>query len=207
MRQRQFHLFTSILFFLVGVGTFLVPRNWLPGTISHPAFYGFLLVISAVLVYAPPFIIKNKQTERKQRLVRNMQSAIAFSLILNNAGEFGLYKLYQDGFQYDKFCHFLVPMLLAFLLAESLRAWEHLSFKKIAWITMAIVMASGIAWELFEYGSDLFFHTQEWGVYGHDVIADTAGDVFCDILGGVAGIVVYRIPSKYKVRKNRLAQP
>jgi hypothetical protein len=185
----------------VGFSIFAVPRNWLPETISHPLFYGFLLLLSAGLIYLPPLILQHKKNERKERLVTNMQSAIAFSLLLNNAGEFGLFGLYKYGFQYDKFCHFLVCMILAFILAESLRAWERLSFWKITWMTFAAVLASGLVWEIFEFSSDFFFHTAEWGVYGQNVIADTVLDVVFDILGAVAGIVVFLIPSKWKVRK------
>jgi hypothetical protein len=193
----------SLLFLFIGFGILAVPRNWLPETINHPTFYGFLLFLSAAIIYLPPLILRHRKTERKERLVTNMQSAIAFSLLLNNAGEFGLFGLYQYGFQYDKFCHFLVCMILAFILAESLRAWERLSFWKISWMTFTAVLLSGLAWELFEFSSDLFFNTAEWGVYGRNVIADTVLDIVFDILGAVAGIVVFLIPSKWKIRKRK----
>lgn len=201
MAQRQFHNITSITFLLLALWVFLVPEAWLPKSISHQNFYALLLLLSAILVYLPLLLVGDKHTIRKKNLVRNMQSGMAFSLILNNAGEFGLYGLYQYGFEYDKFCHFIVPMIFAFILAESLRAWEHFSRWKIVWLTLLIVVASGVVWEGFEFTADYFLNTKIWGVYGQSVITDTIQDVLFDTAGAIAGIIVFLIPSKYQVRK------
>lgn len=199
MAQRKFHFITSVLFAFLGLGVFLMPREWLPSTITHASFYAFLLFLSAALVYLPPLVIRNRRTPQKERLVGNMQTALAFSLLLNNAGEFGLYGLYQHGFEYDKFCHFLVPMIFAFILAESLRAWEHFSRWKIVWLTLGIVFIGGIVWEIFEFGSDFLLQTKIWGVYGQSVFTDTLQDILFDSLGAIAGVLVFLIPSKHQV--------
>lgn len=203
MIKRHFHLLTSLLFIALALWVFFVPESWLPKTITHQNFYAGLLILSAILVYLPSLVFRKVQTAQKKQLVLNMQSAAAFSLLLNNGGEFGLYNLYQYGFEYDKFCHFLVPMIFSFLLAESLHAWEHISHRKIVWITLFAGFSAGIIWELFEFGSDSLFHTTLWGVYGHSVITDTIQDILFNTAGAIAGSIIFLIPSKHQIRKQK----
>lgn len=201
--QKRFHLFSSLLFALLALGVFLIPENRLPETINHQAFYVFLLLLSAFLIYLPVLIFEKGASVHKKSLVSNMQSVLAFSLILNNAGEFGLYGLYEHGFEYDKFCHFVVPMFFTFILAESLRAWEHFSRWKTALLCLLIVAAAGLLWEIFEFGSDALLNTTLWGVYGEGVLKDTVQDIIFNTLGSLAGIIIFFIPSKKEVRNQK----
>jgi uncharacterized membrane protein YjdF len=136
-----------------------------------------------------------------------MRSVIAFSLIVNFAGELGLFQLYRYGFEYDKFAHFIVSMLFAFILSESLREWEHLPLQKIIWLTLVTVFSFGILWEVFEATSDFLFKTQEWGVYGKYLALDTYRDIGFNTLGALAGVIVFAIPSKQAIQKKRAHQP
>ena len=98
-------------------------------------------------------------------LILNLRVIIALSLLLNSFGTLGLYQLYRYGFEYDKFAHFLVSMLLAFILSEIICEWKKLPKSQVIIPVIIIVFAAGIAWEGIEFSSDLLFETQEWGVY------------------------------------------
>lgn len=192
MQHRDFLKLSSLLLCTTGLVLIFGPRNWFPA-FYNPIYMGIVSLVSPILIYLPKFFLQ-KSTPRKRNLILQMRSVIAFSLLVNVAGELGLFQLYKFGFEYDKFAHFLVPMLFAFILSESLREWEHFSQKKIFLITFIIVFASGILWELFEILSDYFFKTQEWGVYGDHVASDTYKDMFFNALGTLSGIIVSMIP-------------
>lgn len=110
------------------------------------------------------------------------------------AGELGLYQLYRYGFQYDKFAHFVVSMLFAFILGEALKEWTRFPSRKIVWLVILIMFGSGILWEIFEAASDYLFKTQEWGVYGNYLAWDTVADIGFNTLGALAGVIVFKIP-------------
>lgn len=170
------------------------PRGWFPNFYS-PIFLGIIALISPVLIYLPKFFLK-KSTPRKRNLILEMRSVIAFSLLVNFAGELGLFQLYRYGFEYDKFAHFSVSMLFAFMLGESLKEWENFSPKKVVGLTLLIVFGSGILWELFEASSDFLFKTQVWGVYGEHLVIDTYRDIFFNTLGAIAGAIVFSLPKR-----------
>lgn len=192
MRYRDFLKFSSIILVITGLILLLGPKRWFPG-FYNPIFMGIIALISPLLIYLPKFILK-KSTPQKRKLVLEMRSVIAFSLIVNIAGELGLYQLYKYGFEYDKFAHFIVSMLFAFILGESLKEWDRLPSKKIMWLAFLIVFSSGILWEIFEATSDFLFKTKEWGAYGRHLVLDTYLDVTFNILGALAGIIVSKIP-------------
>jgi hypothetical protein len=174
----------------------VLPKEWFPNFYS-PIFLGVIALISPILIYLPKWIL-TRSTPRKRKLVLEMRSVIAFSLLVNFAGELGLFQLYRYGFEYDKLAHFSVSMLFAFILSESLKEWEDFSLTKRLLITLLIVFASGILWEFFEASSDFLFKTKVWGVYGKHLVTDTYTDIFFNTLGGIAGIIISLIPKKKK---------
>ncbi|MFZ2299893.1 MAG: DUF2238 domain-containing protein [Candidatus Moraniibacteriota bacterium] len=200
MRQERFLKLSSALLVIIGLVLLFGPRQWFPDFYS-PVFMGVIALLSPLLIYLPELIIK-KSTPQKRTLVLEMRSVIAFSLIVNFAGELGLFQLYKYGFEYDKFAHFIVCMTFAFILGESLREWEQLHSRKLVLIVFLIVFSSGIVWELFEVASDYLFKTQEWGVYGKYLAADTYADLGFNLLGALAGIIVFKIPKGRSTKKS-----
>lgn len=196
MRHRYFLRFASILLVLMGCILLICPKEWFPNFYS-PIFLGIIAIISPILIYLPKFFLK-KSTEKKRNLILEMRSVIAFSLLVNFAGELGLFQLYRIGFEYDKFAHFAVSMLFAFIFGESLKEWERMSSKKVALITILVVFGSGIIWEFFEASSDFLFKTQVWGVYGEHLVTDTYKDIFFNTLGALAGTIVFLIPKGHR---------
>ncbi len=196
MEHRRFLKISSLLLVLMGCLLLVLPKEWFPNFYS-PIFLGVIALISPILIYLPKWIL-TRSTPRKRKLVLEMRSVIAFSLLVNFAGELGLFQLYRYGFEYDKLAHFSVSMLFAFILSESLKEWEDFSLTKRLLITLLIVFASGILWEFFEASSDFLFKTKVWGVYGKHLVTDTYTDIFFNTLGGIAGIIISLIPKKKK---------
>lgn len=199
MYRKKF-LKVSTAFFLI-VGAFLLfgPKHWFP-SLYYPLYFGIIALISPLLVYLPSFAIA-RETPRKTDLMLNLQVIICFSLLINLSGQLGLYQLYKIGFEYDKFAHFLVCMLFAFILEEILKEWFHISFIKRFLIVVLALLFSGFVWEIFEVVSDFFFGTQEWGVNGMYGITDTLKDIGFNLLGIFFGILVSSIPKKMKKKE------
>lgn len=198
MEHHRFLTISSFLLVLMGCILLVFPKEWFPNFYS-PIFLGVIAVISPLLIHLPKWILK-RSSPRKRKLVLEMRSVIAFSLLVNFAGELGLFQLYKYGFEYDKLAHFSVSMLFSFMLGESLKEWENFSVKKRILVTLLIVFASGILWEFFEASSDFLFKTKVWGVYGQHLVTDTYTDIFCNTLGGIAGIIISLLPKKNKKR-------
>lgn len=192
MRHKYFLHFASLLLVLMGCILLFSPKAWFPNFYS-PIFMGIVALISPVLIYLPKFILK-KSNPKKRKLILEMRSVIAFALLINFGGELGLFQLYKIGFEYDKFFHFLVSMMLAFILGESLKEWEHFSLRKRMLVVFLVAFGSGLVWEFFEASSDFLFKTQEWGVYGEHLALDTLKDIGFNTLGALAGIVIFMIP-------------
>ena len=194
MEHKNFLKFSSATLVIIGLILLLGPKNWFPN-FYNPVFMGVIALISPFLISLPKFILK-KRTPQKRNLIMEMRSVIAFALLVNFAGELGLFQLYKYGFEYDKFAHFVVSMLFAFILGESLREWGHLHAKKLILIVFLIVFSSGILWEIFEASSDYLFKTQEWGVYGKHLAMDTYKDMVFNALGTIAGMIIFMIPQR-----------
>lgn len=192
MEHKNFLKFSSVILVIMGCILLLGPDCWFPNFYS-PVFMGVIALLSPFLIYLPEFFLK-KSTSQKRNLILEMRSVIAFSLLVNFAGELGLFQLYKYGFEYDKFAHFVVSMLFAFILGESLREWEQLHSRKLILVVFLIVFGSGMLWEIFEASSDFLFKTQEWGVYGNHLALDTYKDMIFNSLGALAGIIVFKIP-------------
>lgn len=192
MQHRYFLRFASILLVLMGCILLFSPRAWFPNFYS-PVFMGIIALVSPFLIYLPKFILR-KSNPKKRKLILEMRSVIAFSLLINFAGELGLFQLYKIGFEYDKFSHFLVSMMFAFILGESLKEWEHFSLRKRMLLVLLAAFGVGLIWEFFEASSDFLFKTEEWGVYGQHLVIDTLKDIGFNTLGAIAGIIIFMIP-------------
>lgn len=197
MQHKDFLKFASITLVAIGLILFFGPKNWFPH-FYNPNYMGVIAMLSPVLIYLPKLILE-RGTPQRRKLVLQMRSVIAFSLLINFAGELGLFQLYRFGFEYDKFAHTIVCMTFAFILGETLNEWGNLGSKKIILIVFFTVFGSGILWEIFEASSDYLFKTQEWGVYGQHLALDTYKDMVFNTIGAVAGIIVFVIPKRNRV--------
>ena len=199
MWQKRFLKFSSIILVIIGLLLLFGQKSWFPN-FYNPLFLGVIAVISPFLIYLPKFFL-TKSSPKKRKLILEMRSVIAFSLLVNFAGELGLFQLYKYGFEYDKFAHFIVSMMFAFILGEALNEWGNFTPNKLVWFVFLVVFSSGLFWELFEATSDLLFKTQEWGVYGKHLAGDTYRDIAFNTLGALSGIIIFKIP-KGRSRKN-----
>lgn len=194
--HRKFLWLSNIIFVLTGLGLLLAPRSWFPD-FYHPIYFGIVFLLSPILITLPNLFLKESSPQKKN-LVLKMRTVIALALIINMGGELGLFQLFRYGFEYDKFAHFLVCMLFAIMLGESLEAWEHFSYTKIAFTIILIGVMAGLVWEGLEAASDALFHTSEWGMNGYGIKVDTFRDIIFNTLGLFSGLIVLRLPRKKK---------
>lgn len=156
----------AIAFFVVaGLVLLITPHPWWPSFYDLP-YMGIAALVCAGLVWIVPDQFK---------------TPLAIILLLNASGDLGLYELYRFGFQYDKIIHLTSSLIATLVLARVL------GFRRAA----LIVIAAGIAWELFEFVMDRYFKTRLFGVYHLFVWQDTMVDAVCNLMG-VAAAAAYR---------------
>ncbi|MEK7149927.1 MAG: hypothetical protein AAB757_03090 [Patescibacteria group bacterium] len=181
MKSRKFINFSIAIFIVAGLILFIGKKEWFPD-FYNPDFMSAISFIGALIIILPSFLFKS-ENPNKQKAVIKIQNVFAAALILNGIGSLGGFKLYLIGFEYDKLVHFLVSFILFFGLVGFISDWKEISYKKAAVISIIIIFSSGVAWEILEFLFDFFFKTQTSGVYGKDVIKDTAFDLIYNILG------------------------
>lgn len=181
-------------FIILGLVLLLGKKSWWPD-FYNPIFLGWVFLVCAFLIRLPKYIFKTNN-QCKQGAVIMLSAAIALALILNGLGELYLYKLYQYGIQYDKLIHFSTTFMSVVVLASFLEIWFEQPFKKAVGLAIFIVLAGGLIWEVFEFSSDLFFKTSEFGVYGQYKFSDTIFDILSDILGVVSSSIYLLAPFK-----------
>ena len=191
MESKKFIKISAIIFLVTGLILLLVPKHYFPD-FYRPTYMGIVSLVSLVCIYLPQWLFKSSTPEKKEA-IRQFQGIIAFSLLLNGAGELGLYQLYLVGFEYDKLIHMVISLSLAFIIGEMLAVWKNFSFRQSAWRSALALLAGGISWELWEMLSDRFFHTLEWGAYGRYVITDTIGDLLWNCVGIIFGLVLLKV--------------
>lgn len=196
MNRHTYLKLSSLALIAVGLVLLFGPRSWFP-YFYNSLYFGFVALVCPLLIYLPFAILKG-DTPQKKNLILEISMVIAFSITINMAGELGLYQLYKVGFEYDKFAHFLVSMLFAFVLCEALSEWRRLSPKRIILTVIPIVLSAGFLWEGFEAASDFLFNTKTWGVYGQNIAWDTYKDIGFNALGILSGILIFLIPNKSK---------
>lgn len=185
------------LYVVSGVVLLAGHASWFPD-FYRPAYMGVLSFVSAAVIVGVPAIFKKTGM---RDVVKELQVIIALSLVFNGLGELGLYKLYLVGFPYDKVTHFVTPVLLVFGIARFRSRYYGKDLMRSLWWAVVAVFVGGVAWEAWEWLSDVLFHTLEWGLYGEQAVQDTIWDVIMNGLGVAAGVVAARRIS----HRNRLS--
>lgn len=186
-----------ILFAIAGAILILGKTEWFPD-FYNPDFMGGAAFLTVILILLPVVIFRTNNTKKKDAR-RNLQIKIAIALIFNAFGALGLFKLYEVGFEYDKFVHFLVAFILSGEVCHFFRVWYGWNRKKAMAISAAIILISGIGWEPVEFLLDIIFGTQTFGLFGKEVLRDTLADIFCSFLGVFLGLAVTFLKKKEKV--------
>jgi len=119
--------------------------------------------------------------------VHYFPALVATVLFLDGLGNLGLYQLYKVGFEYDKFLHFVSPLLMVIGLTHLLSAHFGRTFGRSLTISVLTVAGFGFGWELFEYTSDKVLGTRVFGLYGTDIYRDTIRDIIFNTLGALTG--------------------
>jgi hypothetical protein len=137
---------------------------------------------------------------RAVNLPRLYDLGFTIAMILTGWGEaLGLYDAWKP---YDNVVHFVVPMLCSQVVYIGLARIEVLPdmredftpnrYAGIFTVTMAVGVAIGGIWEIFEYSSDNLF-----GSKLQLSNRDTVGDLIADTLGSAAGGILLVAWTKY----------
>jgi len=175
------------VFALIGLMFLIAPKQWWPG-FYNPTFFGVTSLLSSVLIILPKLIFRAKEICDREA-VTLLRTTILIALLLNGMGELYLYQLYKYGFPYDKILHFIVPFLFVIVLTSFAEVRFGAGFKYSLIIAAFFVTIGSVAWEFFEYLSDLLFKTTEFGIYGQYKFIDTSFDIIFDILGIFTSII------------------
>lgn len=190
----------SIWMFLIGgFVLFVGDKKWFPD-FYDPKFFGIGSLLSVFAIILPWLVFKFFGKDEdfldagKKESLLNFQIALSVSLMLNGAGALGLFQLYKIGFEYDKLVHFAVAFIATIALSYFLFRWYNLDFKKSVILSAMLLIFAGLAWELFEFLTDLIVGTKTFGIYGMDIERDTKLDLIFDILGAVLAslILIFR---------------
>lgn len=172
---------------IIGLVLIFGKKSWWP-SYYNPNYYGLIFLVSALLIISSGYILKPLDYFQKKALIF-FRLTLTLVLIFNALGELYLYQLYKYGFQYDKLTHFVNSFLLAATLIYFYEKWYDLSLKRALKNTIIIIVVGGLFWEVFEFLSDFFFKTSEFGVYGQFKVADTAFDILANSLGVTASSI------------------
>jgi len=183
-----------IIYIVAGLLLFVLPGDILPAFYNQ-TLMGSLAFVSGVLIYLPGVLFRSKD-ENKNRALTSMQIVIAISLFINGAGGLGLYKLYQYGIPYDKFTHFVTPLLFVIGLFNFIKNRFSKSEKTAILISAGLVLLGAVLWEFLEALSDKAIGTNLLGGGTGGVFWDTFWDTVMNILGVGVGIFVIKIKSK-----------
>lgn len=181
MFASRFIKFSIVSFAVVGIILFFGDRKWFP-EFYNPKFMAWISFASAIILVSPQMIFKSNDAKR-QKYLKNLQLAMAISLILNGLGGLGFFQLYKYGFEFDKMTHFTVSFVLIITLSKFLEVWYNFSFKKSLAISIILIATIGILWEFLEFASDVIFKTQTLGKYGKEISKDTVLDVILNFIG------------------------
>lgn len=165
---------------LAGLLTFLAVGDVVsPG---FTAFWGYLLfqmVVTLVLLLAGQAVFRSQGGLTWQTHL--LAVACGYADVLGTAGD-----LYANIDEYDKFTHFMGVAAITSAAFDCLaglqrrRSAPHPS-NRVVWVAVAVGMAAGIGWEVYEWLGDAVFHTKR--VQSH---FDTANDLVFDFLGAAA---------------------
>jgi hypothetical protein len=96
-----------------------------------------------------------------------------------------------------------IPLhFLGGLWAAVFFAWLSLKFnlrffegRKFLWnfvLALSFVALIGVLWEFFEFSYDFFSNSMDVSKIAQPGLADTMGDLFFDLLGGAAFVLIFR---------------
>lgn len=97
--------------------------------------------------------------------------------------------------EYDDILHFLLPLLLTFSIEIFLT--KHFKKELISYVfSIATISFLICIWEIYEYWSDIIFHTTMLGD-----IHDTILDMTLGISGGILALILHILFKKFKVSR------
>lgn len=188
----------AAIVFLLAVSTtlFMAPASWFPEWL-FPRLTGLGAVACAAVVVIlrvafrlrPGLRLSRRRAAGHRRAVTRLQIGLAVAFVLAVLGSLGLYRVYGQGFAYDKALHFAVPVLVTYPFARVLRGRSGRSPARAAIIATLWVGLVALSWELVEWGSDGLLGTQSFGQDGRDIVEDTLIDLSLDVLGIAIGAV------------------
>jgi len=169
----------------------LFPEWLFPRLTGLGALGGATMVVILRLVF--PMRARLRASARRaagdRRAVTRLQVALAVAFALALLGSLGLYRLYRQGFAYDKAVHLIVPVLVTYPFARVLRGRKGRTPARAATIAALVVGLAALTWELVEWSSDGLLGTRAFGQDGEDILVDTLLDLSLDILGIATGAV------------------
>ncbi len=104
-----------------------------------------------------------------------------------------------------------MPMhFLGGILAAMLFFWVNLKFDYLTKLpnylitvilSLSFVALIGVLWEFSEFFYDIFISSRGYSDFLKLGAADTLGDLFFDLLGGLAASIIYLITARYSILK------
>lgn len=172
----------SILLLLNLFNTEIFIRN------SNSSSLIFRILLFLLLQYLFKIIFEKRKLEEKK--IFTILILISFAVILDGLGNiFGWYEMggIIGEIQYDDIMHLFLPLMLTFCLNILFRSiLKKNSLSNILSITSLSFLIC--IWEIYEYWSDVLFHTTMLGD-----IHDTLLDMTLGILGGILALLSTRI--------------
>lgn len=192
--MRKFVYASITIYAVVGVLLFVLPNGLFP-SFYQPVIMGSLAFASAFLIILPRIFFRSDNKRRKKTLTW-FQGSIALGLLINGAGGLGLYELYRYGIPYDKFTHFITPLIFTISLFYFVREWFNKNTLTSLVISGVVVLLGGVTWEFLESFSDRAIGTSLFGGGTGGIFSDTALDLLMNVLGILVGIVVVKHMTK-----------
>lgn len=162
-----------------------------PFEIWEGNFFAVTIIILIIFLSFIPAIVSHNV---KKQLPWTVDFMVTLALTLHTIGfVFGLY--HNNNFWWwDNMTHFLGTItigLVAFQLIFSLNfvGKVKMSLPLVGFFIFVTALAIGVLWEIFEWNSDLFFHTNyQLGPYLTDTMTDLSFDTLGAILISLFGI-------------------
>ncbi len=189
MAPNKFIKFSVIAFIIGGLILLFGKGEWFPD-FYNPKFMGVIGLFCAFLIILPRLIFKTTISETKEKALTFLQNILVISLLLNAAGALGLFQLYKVGFEYDKFLHFIIPVISVIAIAYFSYNWYGHTLRKSLILAAMLVFLGSFLWELYEFFGDWTFKTQMLGQYGKFVAKDTLWDLIMNFLGTICAVIV-----------------
>jgi len=190
----------SWIFIFSGIALLVIGPDRLPD-FYNPGYMAGAAFASAFAIIAPVWFFKSEDPLKKKARLE-LQGFILLAVVLNGLGALGLYKLYLVGFEYDKFVHFITPLVLVLGAARFGMIWYGRDIGSALKWSLAAVLVGAVGWEFYEVFSDAIFGTQSFGVYGEAVVKDTVIDLLMNIFGAALAAIIIIFYKRKQVEKN-----